>query len=177
MADNYASIEHNGGAGTSQSITVNGTGSIVLQAGSSAGTGPGAGSEASIQTEFGDSQTILFTGTGIGRAITLTGGTVGGDSYAEIYAGLGTQSITGAGQITLTGGASGGGASFPVDDTTGNLAAISADLNDQTIVANGLLAWNSRTNIWCSDSPGESPVTRRPSCAASWSNRARPCRS
>ncbi len=138
MADNYASIEHNGGAGTSQSITVNGTGSIVLQAGSSAGTGPGAGSEASIQTEFGDSQTILFTGTGIGRAITLTGGTVGGDSYAEIYAGLGTQSITGAGQITLTGGASGGGASFPVDDTTGNLAAISADLNDQTIVANGL---------------------------------------
>ncbi|HQZ07655.1 MAG TPA: hypothetical protein PLJ46_17375, partial [Burkholderiaceae bacterium] len=139
LADNFASIEHNGGAGTSQFITVNGTGNINLQAGSSAGVGAGAGSEASIRSDLGDSQTILFTGSGIGRAINITGGAVGGDAYAEIYAGQGTQSITGAGLITLTGGASGGGASFPGNDSTGNLAAISADNNDQTIVAGGLV--------------------------------------
>lgn len=138
---NHATIEQNGGAGTSQSITVNGTGSIVATGGSSAlsGTDTAIGSHAGITTENGDSQTITFTGTGAGRAITLTGGTVGSDAYAEILTGVGTQSITGAGLITLTGGASGGGASFPVQDTTGNVAAISADNADQTIVASGLV--------------------------------------
>lgn len=134
LSENYANIEQNGGAGTTQSITVNGTGSIVMTGGSALGVG----SHASIHTDNGDSQTITFTGGGAGRAITLTGGTNGSDAYAEIYAGTGTQTITGAGLVTLTGGASGGGASFG-GDTLGNLAAISADTNDQTIVANGIV--------------------------------------
>ncbi len=138
LTGNYANIEQIGGAGTSQSITINGTGSITLQGGSSAGTGVAGGSGASIRSG-GDSQTILFTGTGIGRAIDITGGTVGADAYAEIYAGAGSQSIVGAGLITLTGGASGGGASFGGDDTLGNLASIAADINHQTITASGLV--------------------------------------
>lgn len=138
LTGNYANIEQIGGAGTSQSITINGTGSITLQGGSSAGTGVAGGSGASIRSG-GDSQSILFTGTGIGRAIDITGGTVGADAYAEIYAGAGSQSIVGAGLITLTGGASGGGASFGGDDTLGNLATIAADINHQTITASGLV--------------------------------------
>jgi filamentous hemagglutinin family protein len=138
---NAAILEHNGGAGTTQSITVNGTGSIVATGGSSSLTGMSEqdASRATILSDNGDSQTITFTGGGAGRAITLTGGTNGSDAYAEIYAGLGTQIITGAGLITLTGGASGGGLTDGLGNTHGNLAAISADLNNQTIGANGIL--------------------------------------
>lgn len=141
LTGNSANIEHNGGAGTSQSITVNGIGFISATAGSSAltGVGDGNGSHVSIRSDSGDSQTILFTGAGAGRAIDLTGGTVGSDAYAEIYAGSGTQSITGAGLITMTGGASGGGATDTFGDSHGNLAVIIADANNQTIVANGLV--------------------------------------
>jgi hypothetical protein len=135
LSENYASIEQNGGAGTTQSITINGTGSIVLTGGSA----QGVRSHASIKTDNGDSQTITFTGGGSGRAITLTGGTNGMDAYAEIYAGTGIQTITGAGLVSLTGGASGGGASFGGGDTLGNLASIGADLNNQTIAANGIV--------------------------------------
>ena len=135
QADNYADINHVGPVGTSQLITVNGTGSITLQAGSALG----GLSEASIRSEFGASQTILFTGTGGGRAINLTGGTAGTNSYAEIWTGSGVQLIDGAGLITLTGGASGGGASFGGGDLLGNVAALVADSSDQTIVASGMV--------------------------------------
>ena len=135
LASNYVEIEHLGPVGTSQLITVNGTGSLHLVAGSAAG----GDSEAAIRSEFGGSQTITFSGTGAGRAINLTGGTVGTDSYAEIWAGVATQVINGAGLITLTGGASGGGASFGGGDLLGNVAAIGADAGNQTIVASGLV--------------------------------------
>jgi|GEM_PF-1104471 len=135
QADNYAVIDHAGSVGTSQLITVNGTGNISLQAGSALG----GQSEAAIRSDFGASQTILFTGTGLGRAINLTGGTAGPDSYAEIYTDSGVQLIEGAGLITLTGGASGGGASFGDGDTLGNVAGIVADSNHQTIVARGMV--------------------------------------
>ena len=138
---NSANLEHNGSSGTSQTITINGTGFITATAGSSALTGMSEqdASRASIRSDSGDSQTITFTGGGAGRAITLTGGTVGTDAYAEIYAGLGTQSITGAGLITLTGGASGGGPTIGPGNTTGNEAVIVANTNNQSIAANGIV--------------------------------------
>lgn len=135
LSENYASIEQNGGAGTTQSITINGTGSIVLTGGSALGNR----NHASILSDNGDSQTFTFTGGGAGRGITLTGGTNGSDAFAEIYAGTGIQTITGAGLISLTGGASGGGISFGSGDTLGNLAAIGADTNNQTIIASGIV--------------------------------------
>ncbi len=137
---NSANVEHNGGPGTRQDITVNGSGFISLTGGSSAltGVGDGNGSHASIRSDLGDSQMIDFSGSGVGRTISLTGGTVGSDAYAEIYAGAGTQDITGARQITLTGGASGGGATDAGGNTHGNLAVINAEFGTQTIIANGI---------------------------------------
>ncbi len=138
---NSANVEHNGGAGTRQDITVNGTGFISVTGGSSTltGVGDGNGSHASIRSDLGDSQMIVFSGSGVvGRTISLTGGTIGSDAYAEIYAGAGTQDITGARQITLTGGASGGGVTDVGGTTHGNLAVINAEFGTQTIIADGI---------------------------------------
>jgi filamentous hemagglutinin family protein len=138
---NSANVAHKGGAGTSQTITINGIGFITATGGSSTltGVGDGNGSHASIRSDGGDSQTIVFTGSGAGRTIDLTGGTAGSDAYADIDAFIGTQSITGASLITLTGGASGGGITDVSGDDHGNIAAIGADLNPQTIVADGII--------------------------------------
>ncbi len=134
---NSSNLEHNGGAGTSQSITITGGGSIILTAGSAALTGVGDpnGNRASIRSENGDSQTINMIGAG--ASISLTGGTLGSDAYAEIFVKAGTQLITGADTISLFGGASGGGVSDALG-THGNLAVIDADSNHQTISANNI---------------------------------------
>jgi filamentous hemagglutinin family protein len=138
---NSALLAHNGGAGTQQSITVNGTGSINITAGSSTLTGMSEqdANRATILSDNGDSQTIVFTGSGAGRSINLTGGTNGSSASADIYAGMGTQSISGAGMITLTGGASGGGLSDGSGNLPGNLAAIEASSNSQSISAEGIV--------------------------------------
>lgn len=135
---NSASIAHDGNGATSQTITVNGAGFISLEGGSSSIVGASEGSRASIRSDQGNSQTITFTGNSAGRTITLTGGTVGSDNYAEIYIHSGTQSISGASTITLTGGASGGTVSDAVD-LHGNVAAINAELGWQTIGASQIV--------------------------------------
>jgi trimeric autotransporter adhesin len=128
--DNFASVYQSGLGGTSQTITVGGGGSIVLHGGSSSATGVGSsnGSFAFIRGD-GDSQTISFAA---GGAIGITGGTVGSSNNAGIYAPNGTQTITGAPVITLTGGASGG------VDGEGNSAGIFADTGLQTITSGGM---------------------------------------
>ncbi len=128
LTQNFASIFQGGLAGTSQTVTVNDGGTIVLQGGSSAQSGIGStnnGSSAFI-TADGDSQQINFT---LGSAIDVTGGTVGSGNSAGIQARNGTQMITGSPSITLTGGASGG------MDGEGNFALIQARVGAQTITA------------------------------------------
>jgi hypothetical protein len=134
---NYATIEQNGLSGTSQSITINGGGSIAVTGGASAltGVGDGNGSHASIRSEFSSGQSITFTS---GGTMTLTGGTVGSDAFAEISTDTAPQTIMGASLITLTGGASGGGASDG-SGTHGNLAIISSDFGTQMISAGGMV--------------------------------------
>jgi filamentous hemagglutinin family protein len=130
--DNDAQIYQGGTTGTSQSITVTGGGSINLTGGSSALVnvgGSGHGSRALIEGD-GDAQTIHFAA---GGAINLTGGTNGSRAFAVIEALNGSQSITGAPDITLVAGSSGGFAG------EGNRARIVADVGLQTIVASDIL--------------------------------------
>lgn len=90
--------------------------------------GSGHGSRALIQAD-GDAQQITLNG---GGSIDLTGGTAGSRSYALVYAPNGTQTISGASAITLTGGASGGIAG------EGNSAALHTDSGSQTISAGAI---------------------------------------
>ncbi len=129
-ADNAAFVlQTAAGAGTGQTIAVNGGGSIVLKGGSSgaANVGSGHGARALIQAS-GVSQQIDFSS---GGAIDLTGGTVGSRNFAQIYSANGSQSITGAPAISLTGGASGGIAG------EGNYAEISS-FGAQSVSAAGV---------------------------------------
>ncbi len=138
--DNFAQIFQNAATGTSQTVTVNGGGSITMVGGSSAKTNVGSaghGSRTFIGAN-GDSQQIDFTA---GGAIALTGGTNGSRNFAEIFlcssqgpcAPNGTQTITGAPSITLTGGASGG------ISGEGNLAGIFGYTGLQSITAGPVL--------------------------------------
>ncbi|TAK46426.1 MAG: filamentous hemagglutinin N-terminal domain-containing protein [Betaproteobacteria bacterium] len=135
LTDNFASVFQAGLAGTSQTVTVNGGGSITLQGGSSSqqdvqpsAPPPHHGSFAALRGD-GDSQLISFTS---GGSISLTGGTAGSNNYAIIRAPSGTQTISGEPDITVTGGASGG------VDGEGNFAMIQANLGAQDIAANNL---------------------------------------
>lgn len=131
LTDNMAQVYQSGTTGTSQTITISGGGTLAMTGGSSAQTnvgGSGHGSRALLEAD-GDSQLIQFNS---GGAIQLTGGTVGSRAFAEIYAKTGTQTISGAPAITLTGGASGGFAG------EGNTAGIYADAAAQTISATAL---------------------------------------
>jgi hypothetical protein len=149
QSGNSANLTHDGGPGTSQSITINGTGFISEQGGSSAltGVGDGNGSHASIHSDNGDNQSITFTGGGAGRTITLTGGINGSDAFAEIYAGIGSQTINGAATITLTGGASGGGITDVGGNTRGNIAGIGSDLGSQTLNAEAIVLQGGAAGI------------------------------
>ncbi len=107
------------GLTSSQAITVNNGGSIVITGGSSGLSGVGGsghGSRAILESD-GTSQSINFTS---GGSIILTGGTAGSRAFAMITSQNGSQTITGSPTITLTGGASGG-----IDDE-GNFAQIFA---------------------------------------------------
>ena len=128
--DNYATVYQAGTAGTSQIITVNDGGSIIMQGGSSGATNVGNfhGSRAQIQAD-GDSQLINFTN---GGTMVLTGGTVGSRNRASIHTQNGTQTIMGSPVISLTGGANGG---IPGE---GNVARIRS-VGDQTITASGIM--------------------------------------
>ena len=100
--NNSAEIAQTGTSST-QSITVNSGGIVLLQG----GTGAGGNNFASIR-DAGTAQTLSFTS---GGAINITGGTTGADNYAQIQqtnAAGGTQTISGSPTITLSGGASGG---------------------------------------------------------------------
>ncbi len=112
--------------------------SITLHGGSSTGVnvgvdanGNGNGTTANI-TADGVTQQINFTA---GGAINITGGTVGSRNSASIRmpTSTGTQTITGAPSITMTGGASGG---FTDE---GNSANISVDSGSQNITAGAIL--------------------------------------
>jgi hypothetical protein len=125
-----AIIKHDGTvAGSSQTLTINGGGTVLLQGGASPATNVGisGGSYASIDTD-GASQTLNFSA---GGNLTLVGGTVGSGNEANIGS-AGAQTISGAPAISLTGGASGGIAG------EGNGANIQAD-GTQTIAASTLL--------------------------------------
>ncbi len=135
LTDNFASVFQAGLAGTAQSVTVNGGGSITLQGGSSSQQNvqpsappPHHGSFAAIRGD-GDSQTISFSA---GGTISLAGGTTGSNNYAIIRAPSGSQTISGAPNITLTGGSSGG------VDNEGNYTLILANVGTQLIDANNL---------------------------------------
>ncbi len=126
LSDNLATIYQGGGSGTSQSVTVSGGGSILLQGGSSALTnvgGFGHGSLAGIEAH-GDSQLVSFSA---GGTLSVTGGTVGSRNLASVWSAAGSQTITGATAITLSGGANGGVAG------EGNYADISASVGNQNI--------------------------------------------
>jgi filamentous hemagglutinin family protein len=128
--DNGAFVIQSGLAGTSQTIAVNGGGSIVMTGGSSGLTGVGAthGSRALIQAD-GDSQQINFNA---GGAMNLTGGTAGSRAYALIQSTTGSQTVTGSPTMTLTGGASGG------IDGEGNFAGMFAQGGIQTITSGNM---------------------------------------
>ena len=119
---NEAAINQSGVLAT-QSVTVNGGGTITLQGGSGTST-----NSASIFNK-GTQQTINFTA---GGALNLTGGTVGNFNVGRVES-LGKQTISGAPNITLQGGASGGAVGL------GNAAEIRAEGATQTISANNLL--------------------------------------
>ncbi len=137
LTDNYANIYQSGGVGTSQNVTINGGGNLVLQGGSSALTnvgGLGHGSFTALEA-YGDSQTLTFTS---GGAIQLTGGTNGSRARAVIYADK-VQTVSGASTITITGGANGG------IDTEGNDAFIGAAT--QTISAANIVLQGGATGL------------------------------
>ena len=103
---NFAGLVSYGG----QLVTVygGGTSSVVLQG----GNGAGGDNYATIASGYGGTldQTINFV---YGGVLTLTGGSVGANNYAEIKQdslnSAATQHILGGANITLAGGASGGG--------------------------------------------------------------------
>lgn len=137
LTDNRATVFQGNSSGTAvpgtfQSIEVSGGGAITLVGGSSALSGvqastppPHHGSFASIRGD-GDSQSISFAA---GGSINLTGGTVGSNNYAIVRAAYGSQTITGAPNISLSGGANGG------VDGEGNYAMILANQGLQDISA------------------------------------------
>jgi len=132
LTDNAAMLLQNGTTGTSQIISITGGGSIVMQGGSSAQTnvgGSGHGSRALIEGK-GDSQQVTLSG---GGTISLTGGTNGSRAYAQIYADVGNQTVSGASAITIAGGASGG---FNLE---GNYAGFYTNLGTQTISTTGAI--------------------------------------
>ncbi len=127
---NYANVVN---LGNVQAVNFTAGGSLMLQGGNGAG---GLNSAALIEwfTGVAPSQTIAFIG---GGSVSVTGGSVGSINYASISSEAGNQTISGAPNITLLGGASGGTAI-----TNSNLATISLDgfagNEVQTISANNL---------------------------------------
>jgi filamentous hemagglutinin family protein len=143
---NHANLQAAGTGSHSQIITVTNGGEIRVTGGASTGTnvgvdanGNGNGSFANI-TADGDTQTINFTE---GGALRIAGGTLGSRNSASVRmpTTTGTQTITGAPSITLTGGASGGA----TDE--GNSANISVDAGSQTITARAVSLTGGATGI------------------------------
>ena len=94
-----AQITQTGAVGT-QTITVNGGGNITLNG----GAGSGGSNVAEIRAS-GTAQNITFSS---GGNLTLTGGASGSNNYAFLLSSAGGQTISGAPNISLTGGAGGG---------------------------------------------------------------------
>jgi hypothetical protein len=113
-----------GSTAGSQSITIGGGGSITLHGGG------GTSNFARVQS-FGAAQSLNFTA---GGGVSVVGGTGASGSFARIDAVNGSQSITGAPNVTVQGGASGGA------DLNGNFASINASAAGatQTIVSSGM---------------------------------------
>ena len=132
LTGNFASIYQAGTGGTGQTITVNAGGSVTLTAGSSSGAGFAdtftGGSFAFIRAD-GATQNINVNG---GGAIDVAGGTVGSNNDAGIYSPSATQVITGAPDITLQGGATGGASG------QGNVAVIGTESGAQSIAASDI---------------------------------------
>lgn len=135
---NMATLYQSGLTGTSQILNVTGGGNITLKGGSSQGTNVGYanGSFASIRGD-GDSQTINFASAG--SKIDVVGGSVGSSNEAGIYALNGSQTITGATGIAITGGASGGvlGEGNSASLKSGGNQTVSVGLGGLTLTGGG----------------------------------------
>ncbi|MFO1191784.1 MAG: YDG domain-containing protein [Rhodoferax sp.] len=125
--ENTATLRQSTSTGSttgSQSITIGGGGSISVNGGG------GTSNFARVQS-FGAAQSLNFTA---GGGVSVVGGTGASGSFARIDAVNGSQSITGAPNVTVQGGASGGA------DLNGNFASINASAAGatQTIVSSGM---------------------------------------
>ncbi|MCY7306119.1 MAG: YDG domain-containing protein [Rhodoferax sp.] len=120
--ENLANIQQSNASGATtgtQTITVTAGGAVDLQG------GVGVTNLARIRN-FGAIQTLNFAS---GGSLNLTGGTGASLNFARVEAVNGTQTISGAPTINLTGGASGGA------NLNGNFADIHAIVGSQTISA------------------------------------------
>jgi filamentous hemagglutinin family protein len=129
---NIAVISQFDAAG-SQAITVNGGGTIQL----TGGAGSGGGNSALI-TSAGLTQSVTFAA---GGSINIAGGTVGIGNSAYIDSTAGSQTISGATGITLTGGASGGAEGTSQINSSGNYAMLWGNASQEiTVGAGGITA-------------------------------------
>lgn len=135
--------------GTSQTITVNNGGGVVLKGGSTQASNVGAtnGSFAVIQNS-GDTQLINFNA---GGTLQITGGSLGSGNMAGAFVPFGSQTITGSPTITLVSGASGG-----VNGET-NSAGIQAKTS-QTITSSAMTLSEVATSGYSNSASISAPV-------------------